>query len=87
MLKVKANVDLKELEKFGFKKIYSCDNLRACTRLLYDLSKPKDVVLLSPACASFDHFKNFEERGRVFKKIVKEISLDENALFEVQQKT
>ncbi len=32
-----------------------------------------DIVLLSPACASFDHFKNFEERGNTFKKIVMEL--------------
>ena len=32
-----------------------------------------DIVLLSPACASFDHFKNFEERGNYFKEIVMEL--------------
>lgn len=32
-----------------------------------------DIVLLSPACASFDHFKNFAERGNTFKKIVTEL--------------
>ena len=32
-----------------------------------------DIVLLSPACASFDRFKNFEERGNTFKKIVMEL--------------
>lgn len=32
-----------------------------------------DMVLLSPACASFDHFKNFEERGNTFRKIVMEL--------------
>jgi len=32
-----------------------------------------DIVILSPACASFDHFRNFAERGRTFKAIVKEL--------------
>ena len=32
-----------------------------------------DVVILSPACASFDAFKNFEERGNFFKKIVNDL--------------
>ena len=36
-------------------------------------AKPKEVVLLSPACASFDMFLDFEERGRVFKECVKNL--------------
>ena len=32
-----------------------------------------DIVLLSPACAAFDRFKNFAERGKIFKKIVMEL--------------
>jgi UDP-N-acetylmuramoylalanine--D-glutamate ligase len=36
-------------------------------------AEPGDVVLLAPACASFDQFKNYEQRGQVFKKIVQEL--------------
>jgi len=35
------------------------------------LAQPGDVVLLAPACASFDQFKSYEHRGRVFKEIVR----------------
>ena len=37
-------------------------------------AKPGDVVILSPACASFDKFKNFMERGAAFKKIIYELA-------------
>ena len=36
-------------------------------------ARPGDVVILSPACASFDRFKNFMERGAAFKKIIYEL--------------
>jgi UDP-N-acetylmuramoylalanine--D-glutamate ligase len=39
----------------------------------YEVSQKGHVVLLSPACASFDLFKNYEDRGQQFKKAVKEL--------------
>ena len=33
-------------------------------------ARPGDIVLLAPACASFDQFKSYEHRGRVFKEVV-----------------
>jgi UDP-N-acetylmuramoylalanine--D-glutamate ligase len=38
------------------------------------VAEPGDVVLLAPACASFDQFKNYEQRGQVFKGIVRTLS-------------
>jgi UDP-N-acetylmuramoylalanine--D-glutamate ligase len=39
----------------------------------FHFSTKGDVVLLSPACASFDLFENYEDRGNQFKKAVKEL--------------
>jgi UDP-N-acetylmuramoylalanine--D-glutamate ligase len=38
------------------------------------VASPGEVVLLSPACASFDMFADFEERGRVFKEAVRRLA-------------
>jgi UDP-N-acetylmuramoylalanine--D-glutamate ligase len=46
--------------------------LREAVEKARGLAKPGDVVLLSPACASFDMFKNFEDRGDQFKALVRE---------------
>ncbi len=53
--------------------LIDCRDLEDATRKAAADSKPGDVVLMSPASASFDQFKNFEVRGNFFKKLVKEL--------------
>jgi UDP-N-acetylmuramoylalanine--D-glutamate ligase len=48
--------------------------LREAVEKARDLARPGDVVLLSPACASFDMFRNFEDRGDQFKSLVREVA-------------
>ncbi|HQP27059.1 MAG TPA: UDP-N-acetylmuramoyl-L-alanine--D-glutamate ligase, partial [Candidatus Syntrophosphaera sp.] len=49
------------------------DDFETCIRAAFADSVPGDIVVLSPACASFDHFRNYEHRGEVFKEIVHRI--------------
>ena len=50
--------------------VVNCNNMRDAVRMAYQLSNPGDAVLLSPACASFDLFQNYEDRGKKFKDAV-----------------
>jgi UDP-N-acetylmuramoylalanine--D-glutamate ligase len=47
-----------------------CGDLPAAVRAAFAAARPGEVVLLSPACASYDQFRNFVERGRLFKQLV-----------------
>lgn len=49
------------------------ETLKEATEKAYNVSSEGDVILLSPACASWDQFKDFEERGNEFKKYVNEL--------------
>jgi UDP-N-acetylmuramoylalanine--D-glutamate ligase len=49
------------------------DDMEAAVRDAHQHARPGDVVLLSPACSSFDMFHNYAERGRVFKSLVQSL--------------
>lgn len=51
--------------------IVNTESAEECVKVAYHLGKTGDTVLLSPACASFDLFQNYEDRGRQFKKAVR----------------
>lgn len=53
--------------------VYRCSSLEEAVYTAYDFATEGDVIILSPASASFDMFKNFEERGNLFKEIVNTI--------------
>lgn len=53
--------------------IIDVPNLAAAVRAAYSVSREGDIVIMSPASASFDCFKNFMERGDTFKKLVNEL--------------
>jgi UDP-N-acetylmuramoylalanine--D-glutamate ligase len=59
-----------EAQLHGEAPIQSCGTLANAVKAAAALARPGDVVLLAPACSSFDQFENYEERGRIFKELV-----------------
>lgn len=74
--------NIKVLIAFGatkqqFKDLYPnavlVNDLNEAVKLAYSLAQKGDKIVLSPACASYDQFDNYEQRGRLFKDIVKSL--------------
>ncbi len=65
---------IKEFANKNNLECYVLDDLESSTKKAYEISSDKDTILLSPACASWDQFKSFEDRGDLFKKIVNELN-------------
>jgi UDP-N-acetylmuramoylalanine--D-glutamate ligase len=54
----------------GVVSIHSCETLERAVTTAAAAAHPGEVVLLAPACSSFDQFENYEQRGRIFKELV-----------------
>jgi UDP-N-acetylmuramoylalanine--D-glutamate ligase len=69
-LLIGAAADKIERQIRGSVAIERTDTLEAAVEEAFRAAHPGDIVLLAPACASFDQFENYEHRGRVFKELV-----------------
>jgi UDP-N-acetylmuramoylalanine--D-glutamate ligase len=63
------------LEPAGIEIVRYCEDLEAAVSEAAGAAVPGEAVLLSPACASFDQFKNYEDRGDTFRRLVEELDV------------
>ena len=71
--KIMDAVEKEEVKQNKHINIYLCENLKETVDIAKKVTQKGEVVLFSPASASFDMFKNFADRGEKFKKIVNEL--------------
>ena len=62
-------------DKYNFKNYTFGKNMEECVRIAAEKAEAGDTVLLSPACASWDMYDNFEQRGDHFKMSVERLGL------------
>ena len=69
--------DAKEIENAaratGFSNIYLENDMNDCVKRAHEVSEEGDKVLLSPSCASWDMYDNYEQRGDHFKNCVNQL--------------
>ena len=63
-----------DLKAMGFGNAHTAADLEQAVRIASRKSQPGDVVILSPCCSSFDMFRDFEDRGDQFKRLVRELT-------------
>jgi UDP-N-acetylmuramoylalanine--D-glutamate ligase len=67
------NTKLMEAFKPHIEVVLETTSMMDAVNAAYHIGNPNDIVLLSPACASFDLFENFEDRGIQFKNAIREL--------------
>ena len=72
-----AAADKIQSQIMGAVEIVGAGKLEAAVKSAAISAIPGDIILLAPACASFDQFQNYEHRGRVFKDLVRGLELAE----------
>ena len=72
--KIESAVTMCESYKYGSPVIIHADSMEDAVKKAQDIAEKGDVVTLSPACASFDLYPNFEVRGNHYKRLVKELN-------------
>lgn len=71
-----TNQIMNTAHRYGYKRIEQASTFVDAVKKAFRMAEPGQNVLLSPACASWDMFKDFEERGRIFKEAAKGLGVE-----------